>query len=161
MYSATGTLVFDEVDAYSPSAGTDGDQIKLGIRRTEYYWDRKIIAGSTPLVAGASRITEMFEAGDQRGGLAQQFVALLLRRLARRPDPRRVGDDGVLGKRHAPSPPTRADIAPRRRRVEVSVILAFPAVGLVIAGCPAAFRFARTGRHRPSPAPAQTLLSRG
>jgi phage terminase large subunit GpA-like protein len=38
----------------------------LGIRRTEYYWDRKILAGSTPLVAGASRITEMFEAGDQR-----------------------------------------------------------------------------------------------
>lgn len=59
-------VIFDEVDGYPPSAGTEGDQIKLGIRRTEYYWDRKIIAGSTPLVAGASRITEMFEAGDQR-----------------------------------------------------------------------------------------------
>lgn len=59
-------VIFDEVDGYPPSAGTEGDQIKLGIRRTEYYWDRKIIAGSTPLVAGASRIDELFEAGDQR-----------------------------------------------------------------------------------------------
>ena len=59
-------MLFDEVDGYPPSAGSEGDQIKLGIRRTEYYWDRKIIVGSTPLVAGNSRITEMFEAGDQR-----------------------------------------------------------------------------------------------
>jgi phage terminase large subunit GpA-like protein len=59
-------VLFDEVDGYPPSAGTEGDQIKLGIRRTEYYWDRKIIIGSTPLVAGASRIAELFEAGDQR-----------------------------------------------------------------------------------------------
>jgi phage terminase large subunit GpA-like protein len=59
-------VIFDEVDGYPPSAGAEGDQIKLGIRRTEYYWNRKIIAASTPLTAGASRIEEMFEAGDQR-----------------------------------------------------------------------------------------------
>ena len=59
-------VIFDEVDAYPPSAGTEGDQIALGIRRTETYWNRKIIAVSTPGVAGASRIEEMFEAGDQR-----------------------------------------------------------------------------------------------
>jgi terminase, large subunit len=59
-------VIFDEVDGYPPSAGTEGDQIKLGVRRTEYYWDRKILAGSTPLVAGRSRIEDMFEAGDQR-----------------------------------------------------------------------------------------------
>lgn len=59
-------VVFDEVDGYPASAGTEGDQIKLGIRRSEYYWNRKIIAGSTPLVAGASRIEDMFEQGDQR-----------------------------------------------------------------------------------------------
>ena len=59
-------VIFDEVDGYPPSAGAEGDQIKLGIRRTEYYWNRKIIAGSTPLTAGASRIEEMFEAGDRR-----------------------------------------------------------------------------------------------
>ncbi len=59
-------VLFDEVDAYPPSAGEEGDQIKLAIKRSEYYWDRKIGAGSTPLIAGASRIEDMFEAGDQR-----------------------------------------------------------------------------------------------
>ena len=59
-------VMFDEVDGYPASAGNDGDQIKLGIRRTEYYWNRKIFAASTPLVKGSSRIETMFEAGDQR-----------------------------------------------------------------------------------------------
>ena len=59
-------VLFDEVDGYPPSAGSDGDQIKLGIARTTYYWDRKIVAGSTPLLAGSSRIEALFEAGDQR-----------------------------------------------------------------------------------------------
>jgi phage terminase large subunit GpA-like protein len=59
-------IIFDEVDGYPPSAGSDGDQIKLGTKRSEFYWDRKIIAGSTPLVSGISRIETLFEAGDQR-----------------------------------------------------------------------------------------------
>lgn len=59
-------VLFDEVDGYPPSAGSDGDPIKLGTKRTEYFWDRKIGAGSTPLVAGHSRIEELFEQGDQR-----------------------------------------------------------------------------------------------
>jgi len=59
-------VIFDEVDGYPPSAGTEGDQIKLGIRRSEYYWNRKIIAGSTPLIAGKSRIEDLFLVGDQR-----------------------------------------------------------------------------------------------
>lgn len=59
-------VIFDEVDAYPASAGTEGDPVKLGEKRAEYYWNRKIIAGSTPLIADASRIEEMFEAGDQR-----------------------------------------------------------------------------------------------
>ncbi len=59
-------VIFDEVDAYPPSAGSDGDPVKLGTKRAEYYWDRKIIAGSTPLIAGRSRIEALFEAGDQR-----------------------------------------------------------------------------------------------
>ncbi len=59
-------VIFDEVDAYPPSAGSDGDQIALGTRRTEAFWNRKIIAGSTPLLAGASRIERMYLEGDQR-----------------------------------------------------------------------------------------------
>jgi phage terminase large subunit GpA-like protein len=57
---------FDEVDRYPPSAGDEGDPIALGEKRTETYWNRKIIGGSTPLIAGSSRIEEMFWAGDQR-----------------------------------------------------------------------------------------------
>lgn len=59
-------IAFDECDAYPPSAGNDGDPISLGIKRGEFFWNRKVICGSTPLVAGASRIEEMFQAGDQR-----------------------------------------------------------------------------------------------
>lgn len=59
-------VIFDEVDGYPPSAGTEGDQIKLGMRRSEFYWNRKIIAASTPLLQGVSRIEPMFLAGDQR-----------------------------------------------------------------------------------------------
>jgi phage terminase large subunit GpA-like protein len=59
-------VIFDEVDGYPPSAGTEGDPIELGIRRTEYYANRKIIAGSTPTVAGRSRIEVLFQQGDQR-----------------------------------------------------------------------------------------------
>jgi terminase, large subunit len=59
-------VIFDEVDGYPISAGTEGDQIQLGIKRTEYYWDRKIIQGSTPLDKTNSRIDIAFEEGDQR-----------------------------------------------------------------------------------------------
>lgn len=59
-------VLFDEVDGYPPSAGTEGDPIALGIRRSEYYWDRKIGAGSTPTIAGMSRIERLFYEGDQR-----------------------------------------------------------------------------------------------
>lgn len=59
-------VLFDETDGYPISAGSEGDQIQLGIRRTEYYWDRKIGDGSTPTDAGRSRIEKAFHAGDQR-----------------------------------------------------------------------------------------------
>ena len=59
-------VMFDEVDAYPHSAGDDGDPVSLGIKRSEYFWNRKIIAGSTPLIEGASRITDLFHQGDQR-----------------------------------------------------------------------------------------------
>jgi len=59
-------VLFDEIDGYPASAGTEGDQIKLGIRRTEYYWNRKIVSGSTPTVKDFSRVERMFQQGDQR-----------------------------------------------------------------------------------------------
>ncbi len=62
-------VLFDEIDGYPPSAGTEGDQLKLGAKRAEYYWNRKIAGGSTPLEKDTSRIERKFLAGDQR-----QFV---------------------------------------------------------------------------------------
>lgn len=59
-------VIFDEVDGYPPSAGNEGDQITLGSRRAEYFWNKKIVAGSTPTVEGVSRISTLFEEGDQR-----------------------------------------------------------------------------------------------
>jgi phage terminase large subunit GpA-like protein len=59
-------VAFDEADAYPPSAGEDGDPITLGIKRSDFYWNRKILVGSTPLTAGISRVEAHFEKGDRR-----------------------------------------------------------------------------------------------
>lgn len=56
----------DEVDAYPPSAGQEGDPITLATKRSEYFWNRKLVWGSTPTLAGASRIELLFASGDQR-----------------------------------------------------------------------------------------------
>lgn len=58
---------FDEVDGYpADGAGQEGDQIALGVKRTETFWNRKIIIGSTPTVKGISRIERSWEDSDQR-----------------------------------------------------------------------------------------------
>lgn len=59
-------VLLDEVDGYPLSAGAEGDPVKLAEKRSEYFWNRKIVAASTPLVAGTSRIEELFESGDRR-----------------------------------------------------------------------------------------------
>lgn len=60
-------VAFDEVDGYPvQGAGKEGDQIKLGIKRTESFWNRKVILGSTPTVKGFSRIEKSYSNSDQR-----------------------------------------------------------------------------------------------
>lgn len=59
-------VLFDEVDRFERSAGTEGDPIALAIKRATTYWNRIIIMVSTPGDRGASRIEEEFERGDQR-----------------------------------------------------------------------------------------------
>jgi phage terminase large subunit GpA-like protein len=59
-------VLFDEVDRFPTSAGTEGDPIALGIKRTRTFWNRKVLAGSTPTVKGSSRIEVGFEQSDQR-----------------------------------------------------------------------------------------------
>lgn len=60
-------ILFDEVDGYPISgAGVEGDQIALGKKRSETFWNRKIVIGSTPTIKGLSRIDDSYEESDQR-----------------------------------------------------------------------------------------------
>ena len=56
-------VLFDEVDAYPRL--DEGDPIKLGRNRADYYWDRKIGLGGTPIFSGG-KTEEWFLRGDQR-----------------------------------------------------------------------------------------------
>jgi len=58
--------LFDEVDKYPISAKQAGDPLSLGRVRTKTFWNRKILAGSTPTVKGSSRVEKGFETSDQR-----------------------------------------------------------------------------------------------
>jgi phage terminase large subunit GpA-like protein len=59
-------VLADEVDRYPPSAGTEGDPLMLAVKRTNNFWNRKIICVSTPTISGQSRIEREFEEGDER-----------------------------------------------------------------------------------------------
>jgi phage terminase large subunit GpA-like protein len=56
-------VLFDEVDAYPKL--DEGDPIKLGRNRADYYWDRKIALGGTPIFKGG-KTEDWFLRGDQR-----------------------------------------------------------------------------------------------
>src|SRR6478672_3261527 len=60
-------ILFDEVDGYPKGgAGQEGDQIALGKKRSETFWNRRIVLGSTPTKKGESRIDAAWEKSDQR-----------------------------------------------------------------------------------------------
>lgn len=59
-------LLMDEVDRYPASAGEEGDPVKLAIKRTNNFWNRRIVMASTPTVKGFSRIEKEFELSDKR-----------------------------------------------------------------------------------------------
>lgn len=59
-------VLLDEVDRFPPSAGTEGDPVKLASKRATTFWNRKIVLVSTPTTKGASRIEAAFEESDQR-----------------------------------------------------------------------------------------------
>jgi phage terminase large subunit GpA-like protein len=59
-------ILGDEVDGYPASAGHEGDPVALATKRSEYFWNRKLVWGSTPTDAGISRIEQLFLEGDQR-----------------------------------------------------------------------------------------------
>jgi phage terminase large subunit GpA-like protein len=61
-------IILDEVDRYPPSAGDEGDPVSLVRKRMQTYLRRggKLIAGSTPDIAGLSLIEHLVGQGDQR-----------------------------------------------------------------------------------------------
>lgn len=60
-------LLRDEVDSWPDNVGKDGDPVKLSMDRTAAYEaSRKIMDCSTPLIKGSSKISRLFELGDQR-----------------------------------------------------------------------------------------------
>lgn len=59
-------LLCDEVDRYPDSAATEGDPIQLAIKRTQTFWNRKIVLTSTPTIDGISRIQAAWETSDKR-----------------------------------------------------------------------------------------------
>ncbi len=59
-------VLADEVDRFPASAGSEGDPLSLARKRTSTFWNRKIIAVSTPTIKGVSRIEDAYEKSDQR-----------------------------------------------------------------------------------------------
>ena len=59
-------VLLDEVDRMPPSAGSEGDPVRLGVVRAKNFWNRKIGMFSTPGIKGDSRIEAACEESDQR-----------------------------------------------------------------------------------------------
>lgn len=59
-------VLLDEIDRYPLSAGQEGDPVKLAVKRTTTFWNRKVIKCSTPTVKGISKIDASFRRSDQR-----------------------------------------------------------------------------------------------
>lgn len=56
----------DEVDRFPASAGSEGDPLSLARKRTATFWNRKIVAVSTPTIKDISRIEDAYLKSDQR-----------------------------------------------------------------------------------------------
>jgi phage terminase large subunit GpA-like protein len=59
-------LLADEVDRFPLSAGSEGDPLNLGIKRTSTFFNRRIGVFSTPTIKNISRIEDAFSTSDQR-----------------------------------------------------------------------------------------------
>jgi phage terminase large subunit GpA-like protein len=58
--------LFDEVDRYPASSGTEGDPVSLGKARQKTFWNRRVIEVSTPGDEETSRIYPAWLASDMR-----------------------------------------------------------------------------------------------
>lgn len=59
-------VLADEIDRFPRSAGDEGDPVSLAYRRTETFWNRRLVAVSTPTIEGQSAIADRYEQTDKR-----------------------------------------------------------------------------------------------
>mgnify|MGYP003615746932 FL=1 len=57
-------VLADEVDRFEKNVGGEGDPLALAKKRTETFWNRKVVKTSTPTIKGASRIEKEYEKGS-------------------------------------------------------------------------------------------------
>ena len=58
-------LLCDEVDRYPSSSGKEGDPLTLAIKRTQNFWNRRILMVSTPTLLQTSNIYKEFVLSSQ------------------------------------------------------------------------------------------------
>ena len=58
-------LLCDEVDRYPVSAGIEGDPLSLAMKRTQNFWNRRIVWVNTPTILGVSRIEKAYSASSK------------------------------------------------------------------------------------------------
>jgi len=58
-------VLMDEIDRFPPSAGSEGNPIKLAEKRTTTFWNRKKIKVSTPTIKGRSQIESEYLASSK------------------------------------------------------------------------------------------------
>jgi phage terminase large subunit GpA-like protein len=58
--------LFDEIDRYAPSAGTEGDPVALALKRLTAYWNAREVYVTSPGIKKVSRSWRLWEQSDQR-----------------------------------------------------------------------------------------------
>lgn len=59
-------ILADEISRYLPSAGTEGNPLRLADARATTFWNRKTIYTSSPGIAGLCNVTREFDNSDQQ-----------------------------------------------------------------------------------------------
>lgn len=59
-------ILADEVDAWAPSAGEEGDQLDLAEKRQAWFYNKKMVVISSPRMKPGSRIEPLYLSSDQR-----------------------------------------------------------------------------------------------
>lgn len=63
---AKRVVIADDLDGFEIDAGGEGDPFELAKKRAATFWNRKIVAVSSPTQKDISRIAALFEESDQR-----------------------------------------------------------------------------------------------